>query len=674
MDLCLRNASVLLTATLAMGFAGKVRGQGNDNCALAVPQALAIGASITLTGNNSTATGTNDFVVGSIYAGSPVFWHKFTTTACADVRVSFCGISPIWGNAFGILANTCPADQLVSANDFNTTACGDGNRTYYFNNLPAGTWSLPILNDPANNASGPFTVVVSANPCAENNDVCSDLIAQPLPVGGSLTFTGDNTNASGVNDFAVGSPYAGAPVFWHKFVTSECTDVTVRYCGQSPAWTNVFGILATDCPGNNLVSSSSLNFTECGDGNATFRYNVLPAGTYYLPVLSDAASGSAGPYSITVSAVTCVVDHNLCQGQPSTVLPLGGSITFTGDNTTATGDNDFDPGSPYAGSPVFWHKFTNPGCATVTVSYCGQSPAWTSTFAFLATDCPALNLVQFSNTNTTDCGDGNVTYIYTQLPGGDYYLPVLANVGAGSIGPYNIQVSSVACPINYDNCDQVPAQALNLGATLTFTANNANANGNGDFIAGNPYFGSPVNWHKFTTTACADVKVAYCNTAAGWNNTFGILATTCPADQLTSFTTFDVTQCANGNRTYLFDNLPAGTWYLPVLNDPSQGASGPYSIAVSAQDCTIGMDERTGSTWVVYPNPTDGSALTVVGARGTARIELMDAVGRLVHSEQARLAQGTPYQLALGKSLATGTYILRVTDERGSSAQQVQVR
>lgn len=40
--------------------------QGNDNCALAVAQSLSVGNSITLSGNNSTATAAGDFVAGSL--------------------------------------------------------------------------------------------------------------------------------------------------------------------------------------------------------------------------------------------------------------------------------------------------------------------------------------------------------------------------------------------------------------------------------------------------------------------------------------------------------------------------------------------------------------------------------------------------------------------------------
>ena len=76
-----------LTAVSSLAFEHASYGQGNDNCALAVPQSLSVGSSITLSGNNSAAGATGDFVTGSIYAGSPVYWVKFTTTRVIRPRV-----------------------------------------------------------------------------------------------------------------------------------------------------------------------------------------------------------------------------------------------------------------------------------------------------------------------------------------------------------------------------------------------------------------------------------------------------------------------------------------------------------------------------------------------------------------------------------------------------------
>lgn len=653
---------------------GAARAQGNDNCASAVPQNLAVGGSITLSGNNSTATATNDFVVGSPYAGSPVYWVKFTTTACANVTISYCGQSPAWVGTFDILASTCPGDVLVHASTANTVDCGDGNTTYLYNQLPAGTWAFAVLNNPGAGMSGAFSLTVSATACATNYDLCSGSTPQALASGSSLTFSADNTSASGLGDFDAGSPYFGTPVYWHSFTLSGCNDVTVDYCGQNPAWTNTLGILARDCPGLDLVNATTFNTTTCGDGNSTFNYEFLEAGTYYLPVLADGGSGSIGPYSVHVSATACVENNDDCSAVVPQPLASGGSLTFSADNTTASGLGDFDASSPYFGSPVYWHAFTTTGCNTVTVDYCGQSPVWTNTFGILATDCPALNLVNAFQFNNSACGDGNITFIYSQIAEGTYYIPVLADGVSGSIGPYSIHVSAEACPINYDLCSSTPEQALVSGTPVTFSANNANAGSAGDWAPGNLFEGTPVNWHRFSTTECLDVKVAYCGTTPAFGQTLGLVANSCPADQLTYFSGTNTTECVDGNTTLSYNDLPAGTWYVPVINNPGQNASGPYTITVSGIGCTIGMDEEGGSTMALFPNPTDGIVNLVPSVSGPAQLYLLDVTGRIVRTGRVNLVAGSASELTLAKGLPTGSYALRISHALGMETVRLRIR
>lgn len=637
--------------------------QGSDDCAQAVPEALAIGSSIVLSGDNSTANGIGDFVATSPYAGAPVFWVKFTTTACANVTISYCGQAPVWANTLGILASSCPADLLVSANAFNDAECGDGNRTYHFDQLPAGTWALPVLNDPGNNSSGAFSITVGAVACAENNDLCSGVNAQALPSGGSLTFSGDNSTATGINDFDPGSPYAGAPVFWHAFTTTGCNDVTISYCGQAPVWGNVLGILATDCPALNLVNTSSLNVTECGDGNTTFHYDALPAGTYFLPVLNDPGNNSSGPYSIQVSATACVVNNDFCFSAVSELLPIGGSLTFSGDNSTATGINDFDPGSPFAGAPVNWHRFTNPGCATITLSYCGLDPAWGNVLGILATDCPALNVIFFTSVDQTTCVDGNYTYRWNELPAGDYFIPVLLDAGQSSVGPYSIEVASEACPDNNDFCSLVTPQDLAAGATLVFSGDNSSATGSGDFAPGSPYTGAPVLWHSFTTAECTDVSVSFCGQVPAWGTVFGFLATDCPADSLVYFSTFNTDSCGDGNSTYYYLALEPGTYAVPVVLDPGNNSVGPYNISVHAENC-ISTGASLGRTtgWSVFPNPSNGTLMLRAGEYvQEARLELLDQQGRVVWGRStSNLVAGAVLDVTAGSAPAPGSYVLSI--------------
>lgn len=449
-------------------------GAGVDNCADAMAVPLSDGGTITFGGDNSTATSTGDFVAGSVFEGAPVLWHSFTTTECMNVSLNYCGQAPAWGNTLGILATTCPADEVVFTSAFNNTDCGDGNSTYWFTSLDAGTYYVPVLLDAGANAVGPYLITLNGVACS--NDLCTDVEPIPLLTGTTLNFSGDNTLATAVNDFAPGSVYNGAPVTWHAFTTTSCSYIVMSYCGLAPAWNNVFGVLMMDCPGDetNAVSAVWFNDTDCGDGNRSFGFEEVPPGTYYFPVLLDEANNSVGPYTISLSATSCgIPDNDQCQDVTAEPLPLGTSITFTGDNSTATAMNDFVESSVYAGAPVAWHAFTLQACTDLMVEYCGQSPAWLNTFGILSVTCPGDSVIVTSAFNTTDCGDGNSTYSFLEVAAGTYYLPVLNDPGNNSSGAYAVTVTANSCsPLSIVDGRSMDLRIFPNPGTGAFTLNN----------------------------------------------------------------------------------------------------------------------------------------------------------------------------------------------------------
>ncbi len=82
--------------------------------------------------------------------------------------------------------------------------------------------------------------------------------------------------------------------------------------------------------------------------------------------------------------------------------------------------------------------------------------------------------------------------------------------------------------------------------------------------------------------------MSYCATLPAFQNVWIVLANSCPADVLTYYSSYNTTDCGSGNYTVYFVGLPAGTWYLPVMFDPSvtSPAVGPYSVDVTAAPCS----------------------------------------------------------------------------------------
>lgn len=137
------------------------------------------------------------------------------------------------------------------------------------------------------------------------------------------------------------------------------------------------------------------------------------------------------------------------------------------------------------------------------------------------------------------------------------------------------------CPVapENDDCHDVTPDAL----PATWTGNNEGATYD-DYCQ---WFGDYPNvWHGFTIEECMDITIEYCGCPAGWGNGWLNLITDCdcPDGTLLSYTSFDW-GCANGNPRIYFDHLDAGTYYYPVMLDPSNGAVGDYELYVYGTPC-----------------------------------------------------------------------------------------
>lgn len=657
----------------------------NDFCADVVAEPLAIGANITFTGDNTGATFVGDAEPGSqMDLGLPSVWHAFTLSGCASVTVRYCGISPAFANTWNWLATNCPASSLVNATTFNTTSCGDGNKTLSFISLPAGTYYLPVLADPFNNSQGPYSISVSAAACpgsVPTNDLCTSVAPQALALGATLQFFGDNTGATFEGDAVPGSVMdLGLSSVWHAFTTTECLDVAVRYCGINPVYGNTWNWLATSCPAAGLINASSFNTTDCGDGNKTLYFNELPAGTYYLPILNDAFNGAQGPYNISVFGGTCggVPINDLCTSVSPQGLVLGSTLTFTGSTTAATAAGDATPGSPMdLGLPSVWHAFTTTSCAIVTVSYCGINPAYGNTWNWLALNCPANSVLNATSFNTTTCGDGNKTLIFDQLPAGTYYLPVLNDPFNNATGPYSIAVSAASCtgatPEN-DLCSALGAPVpVAIGSPAVFNGNSTGATLDDDAVPGSiiAQVGLPNVWHYFSLPECSDLSVKYCGTSPAFSNVWNLLATSCPANELVFSASNNTTDCGDGNRTTYYEGVPAGNYYLPVLVDPFSGSVGPYTVTVTAtQACDVSIAEH-GFDWGLIQSQGGNLRINTGSLSGPVRWELLDAAGRTLSSTYTFAQPGTEVLISTEGSLSQGIYILQAVHADGRSAKRV---
>ncbi|MEO8587970.1 MAG: T9SS type A sorting domain-containing protein [Flavobacteriales bacterium] len=185
------------------------------------------------------------------------------------------------------------------------------------------------------------------------NDECDGAVVVDLAIDATVVRTGDHTGAT--------DSYGFGNDVWEAFTITECADVTVDFCGNSPTWAAPLPRLFVGCtPLENFVLINDDNISLCPDGNFIFTFRQLTPGTYYYAV-SD-VFGATGPYQITLSAVACsgaapVNDDcaNAVVLTPNPVCtPVDGDVagaTISGGSIPGNGCGGSDP------SDDVWYSF-----------------------------------------------------------------------------------------------------------------------------------------------------------------------------------------------------------------------------------------------------------------------------------------------------------------------------
>lgn len=423
-----------------------------------------------------------------------------------------------------------------------------------------------------------------------------------------------------------------------------------------------------------LAGSLSAQVRAQSKGASARLMLTAPGANTHAHGVTDGARGSAPA-------------NDECSSVSTQVLPLGGSLDFTGDNTGATETNDFVAGSGLEGfGAVVWHKFSTSGCADITLSYCGTASVFQNVAAFLAHSCPATDAdyTLYSAGNFTDCADGNATIVFTGVPAGEYYLPVLNDPDAPAVGPYTIHVTATACPTPpaNDDCANAAPLAVNnwcnysyytgLGATeslAAITCNSFTGDANDDV------------WFSFVATSANMIVTAQGNDDGDGDNNTGYDAVmelfSGACGSLNSLTCQDSTLGSEPEQLHA-TGLTVGQTYFVRVYDWYSGSwpdMGFGICLVEGTNVNIGVQEFTNaSDWTIFPNPGTGVFnLQYTGATAKGLIEVCDVAGRVVYSEQLQLGNGTVRDLDLS-GLASGTYGVRLTVNGARSVQRLMVK
>jgi hypothetical protein len=369
----------------------------NDNCIDVTPDVLTAGATLTYNGNNEDAT--ND--CGSF--DWPQVWFAFTTTEVLNVTIDFCGTAPEFEVVTNLLT-TCPCSDFTDFSWGSFTICGDNNGTMGFDYLPAGTWYYPVYSGPR--SQGDYTIHISGitPPEPPENDNCGDITPVPLAIGAPVQFVGDNTGATmdcnSLGDYEV----------WHAVTTTECMDISIDLCGTDPAFRNAFITITDQCPCNDEFNySTEYDTLSCGDGNWTIRYTRIPAGTWYIPVLSE--PGSRGPYTLNVRGTAC-------QPLPPADFSVTAPGSWTGNTCRALNNCYLQP------SEDVIYEISIPQAGSWIFSLCNSAQNWNS-YIFLGSS-PCGDDV---GSNNGYCDRHSL--ILANISAGTYYLTIEAIYACG---------------------------------------------------------------------------------------------------------------------------------------------------------------------------------------------------------------------------------------------------
>jgi len=564
----------------------------NELCSDVVPVEIASGTSATFTG---TTAGSVSDPADNAEFGFKVVWHAFTVTgACNVIEVAYCGsLSPTF-NIFASLYLGCPPGNTFITDDDgqpDNISCGDGNFVYTYSFAQAGTYYIPVFADEAFlDPLGDYTITVSVSDCppVAPNDLCEDAIAiacGDVVTGSTFGTTVDNAPTCVTTNTS--------PGIWYSF-TGTGDFVSLSTCGSATFDTKI-SVFTGGCTGLTCVTGND-DGAGCTGFTSTAGF-ASELGVEYL-ILVHGFLSEAGAFDLAVTCSPITVANDVCSG----AIPVACGQVVSGSTIDATPDGLAACGTSIT-APGVWYSYAGDG-SLVTASLCNAAN-FDSKISVFSGSCGALTCVG-GNDDGSGCALTS-EFSFVAEAGTDYFI--LVHGFLNQSGLFDLSVSCAA-PLPNDNCSSVTPVTLTNGTTVTFTGTTVGATASADETS---VLTAAAVWEAVTLTGtCNNLTVDYCGTPAGVMANFFIVASDCPASTLIFGVSNNTTTCPDGNGIITFFNLPAGTYYLPVLADPAFTTLGNYTMNVVSEDCPPAPANDDCAS--VAPTPlTNGTPVTFTG-------------------------------------------------------------
>lgn len=262
----------------------------------------------------------------------------------------------------------------------------------------------------------------------------------------------------------------------------------------------------------------------------------------------------------------------------ATVLVVGSScVAISGSTAGATQSQAAIACGGFTSQTALdvWFQFTaTASSTTITATGAGDFDVVMEVFSGACG-----NLVSLGCADATFPPNGLVeTFVAATTPGQTYrvriysYQPPANTSTAFTICAFSTGGGSA--PAN-DNCASATVENLSVPGSLTFTGNNTGA-------TVDPPTNFTIVWHAFTTTTCANIALNYCVPGSEFDDFLVNLVANC-ADFALGLLTGTV---SGDNCTLSFANVPAGTYYVPVLVDATLTPVGAYSVGITTTACS----------------------------------------------------------------------------------------
>lgn len=406
-------------------------------------------------------------------------------------------------------------------------------------------------------------------------DNCSNPVVVKVP--DDMPYLNTNFTCGRQNNYAetcLGSYDGGEDLVYQLDVDGNVT-VDIVLDPKGTTWSGF--ALSEDC-----TFSTCVDYVTSSSGGPKGLYNVaLSTGTYYIMIDTWPSPDCIPELDLSITVSAGGPENDDCVDATKI-----GDVVDLAFNTTSASASGL--GGCMTSADI-WYCYEASCDGIATFSLCGSGYD-TKIAVYDGCECPPTTDL---GCNDDACGlQSELTIAVTA--GQEYLIQVggySSNVGAGVL---NVSCEVQGDPPPNDNCADVTPFTLSAGSPVAVSGDNSNATN--DCAALAP---ATEAWEAFTLTETSDVVIDYCSTSPSFDLVYVILTESCPCGENIFADATDWDACGNGNVTMSFNCLPAGTYYLPVLNwhpDYTSGYyyEGPYTINFSASACIPAYCDASG--------------------------------------------------------------------------------